>query len=275
MPSLSVGGVRHVASVDSITRSPARVLFWRSRCQTAALHRNPLLSPSIGIGLRSFAVDPLHTLNLGLYLKFIARAFWVLLRADAWNVSGAFAPRAGAEELIANGILHLRAELQTWYPTHEHAIGTPVTRVEDLTVKHLGEERSQHFKCKAAAARPLVAFAVYLLGKYTDKLPPGLVTLRLAGEALLRVIELLRTCPRNQPAAITQALHDNLKAHLTLATKAGVDPIPKAHLAMHMIARTRCRGKHNTASSERLCCPRAAMGFATEGVSSSGVAAAA
>jgi hypothetical protein len=63
-----------VSNFENIVQFPATVLFWAPQEESWVKHRNPLLDPEIGIGLRSFAVDFLHTLNLGIYQIFLAKA---------------------------------------------------------------------------------------------------------------------------------------------------------------------------------------------------------
>ena len=168
-----------------------------------------------------------------------------MLRADALRVAAASAPRTNAEELISNGVLKLRHELRQWHSEFETLHPRVLfTRLDDMKLKTLGDEKAMAVRCKAAAARPLVQFSVHLLQKYADSVPPEMATLRPAGEALVRIIELLRTSPRVQPVGVTQGLHDNLKAYLTLSTRAGVEPTPKCHLAMHLVARTRRLESH-------------------------------
>ena len=98
-----------VSAFDDISEFPATVLFWAHQDETWAKHRNPLLDPEIGVGLGTFAIDTLHTLNLGIYQKFLAKAWWTLVAADAWGVLPQMGGRRNIEELALLSVNHLKA----------------------------------------------------------------------------------------------------------------------------------------------------------------------
>ena len=115
-----------VADFDNISQFPARVLFWAPKEESEARHRNPLLLPELGIGLQTFAIDTLHTLNLGVYQKLLAKSWWALISNDAWGVLPEMGGRKNIEELAANSIGHLKRALWAYYDAF-HAANPRVT----------------------------------------------------------------------------------------------------------------------------------------------------
>jgi hypothetical protein len=79
--------------------------FWRSSQQTHARVRNPLLTPGTGVTIKSFAVDWMHCLSLGVFAHLLGHLMVELSAADAWDLR---CGKALAEEL---GLGMLRAAL--------------------------------------------------------------------------------------------------------------------------------------------------------------------
>lgn len=228
-----------VAGFEDLRVFPVQVMFWRQSRQTWALHRNPLLNPALGIGINSFAVDILHTLNLGVYQRMVAKSWWVLLLSDAFGVSAAAAGRRNVEELVANGVPKLRDALKAWYAAFEAAHpGVTVNKLEELTVKTLGDRDGLMIKAKAAQTRPLVRFTADLLAARRAAIPEEHAAIVPAAAALADFADLLRTVPKAVPLQDVQRLMDLLKRYIFLADRGGIPPIPKVHLAMHLIHRT-------------------------------------
>lgn len=233
-----VGNVPDVAKFEGIMAFPAEVVFWRPSAQRWATHRNPLFDDALGLTLDVIGIDTLHTLNLGLYQKLAAKVFWTLILRDAWGVAPAAGGRVNQEELIANGCLRLRHDLNTWYAQWEAAHpGVLLNKIDDFVPKLLGDRDEIRLKTKAAETRPLVHFSVWLTEHFSAKLADA-PFLRPAAQELARFSDLLRSAPRRTPPAAVQALHDSLKRYIILAKRAEVPEIPKLHLAMHLVHRT-------------------------------------
>lgn len=231
--------LRDVALFDSLSRFPTTVTFWRPGAETMAKHRNPLFAEELGIGLDAFAVDTLHTLHLGVYQKLLARIWWLLLLQDAWGVAELAGGRWNQEELLANGVLRLRAALQRWYGEWDAAHpGNPVNRLQDLTLKTLGDRDALCIRTKAAETRPLLRFTVALAREFRAVLDADSTALLPAAEELLNFSELVRAAPRVLRPADAQALHDSLNRYARLSLAAQIPPIPKLHLALHLVHRT-------------------------------------
>lgn len=191
-PSMSLNDV---AQFESLGNLPQMVLFWKLRTQTWAHHRNPLFAGDIGVSIDSLAIDTLHTLNLGLYQKFVATVWWALLLSDAFNVAGSLGNRNNQAELVATGCLRLRHELMTWYKQYQREHPTSsFSKLTDLVVKTLGDRDKQNIKTKAAETRPLISFCKYLLAKFV--VPAASLPLVGACDELLRFIAVMKRSPR-------------------------------------------------------------------------------
>lgn len=229
-----------VGAFEAVASFPREVVFWRPSCQTSASHRNPLFAPETGVGLHSFGIDILHTLNLGIYQKLVARVWWALILADAWEVGELAGGRRNIDELTSNSAIRLRRDLFAWYGEFEAANpGVRVNRLSDLVVKTLGSREQLSIKTKAAETRPLLHFCAWLLARYGHKLSSlADQALGPASLELARFSELIRTCPDVPPPRRVQELHDAIKRYVVLAARAAVPPTPKLHLALHLVNRT-------------------------------------
>ena len=231
--------LRDVGRLEAIVAFPAQLIFWRSSAQTWASHRNPLFDPALGIGLDTLGVDTLHCLHLGVYKKLVAKVFWTLLLGDAWNVAEAAGGRRNQEELVANGLLGLKAELLAWYASWETAHpGIKLNRITDLNVKVLGARDACATSTKAAETRPLVLFCAVIAERHRNAIPVESAELPQAAGALARFSELVRTCAVIPEPAHMGHLVETLKLYVATSLRAGVPPIPKLHLTLHLVERS-------------------------------------
>ena len=231
--------LRDVGALESVTTFPIELTFWSQDRESWTKHRNPLLDePTIGMGIEIFAVDTLHTLNLGVYQKMVAKVFWSLLARDIFYVAQAAGGRANMDETIQNGVLRLRLDLQTWYDSYDAQHGVKLNRLDELTIKTLGDRHALTIHCKAAVARPLVLYAADLVQRFAHKLPADEAALVPAARTLAQFSDLVRSVPQSTPPEQVQQLHDLLKRYIVLADRAGIPAIPKLHLAMHLVHRT-------------------------------------
>lgn len=229
-------GLSNVANFEIIENLPQMVLFWRPSAQTWTHHRNPLFAADIGISSESLAIDTLHTLNLGIFQKFVAKVWWMLLLSDAFHVAGSLGNRHNQQELVATGTLRLRHELMTWYPQYQNENPTSTfSRLSDLVVTTLGDRDKQNIRTKAAETRPLISFCKHLLAKF--EVSAAERPLIGACDELLRFIDVMKRSPRRMHPSQTQELFDTMKRYFVLAKAGGVVDIPKVHLTMHMAHR--------------------------------------
>jgi hypothetical protein len=243
-------GLPDVATFENIADFPARVLFWSPKDETTARHRNPFFVPELGIGLGSFGIDTLHTLNLGIYQRLLGKAWWTLVANDAWGVLPQMGGRKNLEELALNSVGHLKKALWAWYDVFQ-AENPRVTlnRLEELTVKTLGSKESCCLNTKAAETRPLLRFTAALLAEKRACLSGEEAALVPAAEALATFAEKLRLLPRRVSWAQNVPVVDLLKRYVVLADAAGVPPTPKLHLAFHLVHRIPLQGSPATAAT--------------------------
>ena len=90
-----------------------------------------MLSPDTGVTLRSFGVDWLHALPLGVFAHVLGHLTHALLDANIFSVSGSKAQR------YEIGVAAIRESLFTWYRMEETA-GRKHSRVQTFTVKMVG-----------------------------------------------------------------------------------------------------------------------------------------
>ena len=116
------------------------------------------------------------------------------------------------------------------------------SRLGAFTVKTLGEQAHMQVNTKAAETRPLVLFCAWLLERYGHALKRDAVSLLPACKALVQFIELMRASPQRLNASQRQGMHDSCKTVLGVEQEGWSAPDAKAHLAMHMLDRTRAQG---------------------------------
>ena len=231
--------LRDVGKFEDLNEYPTEVIFWRTSAQTWATHRNAIFDPALGIGLGNLGVDTLHCLHLGIYKKLVAKVLWTLLLGDAWNVLPSMAGRRSQEELVANGLPKLKAELWAWYDEWEaQHPGVRLNRIADMNANVLGDQSSCQTSTKAAETRPLVLFCAEATVRHRTAIPAESAQLVVAAGALARFSELVRGCPTIPPASHLSQMVETLKLYVVSSMRGGVPPTPKLHLALHLVERT-------------------------------------
>ena len=172
--------LRDISKFEALA-PPFLVLFWRQSAATFATHRNPLMSPTTGISIRTIALDTLHTNHLGVYKAFCCKALWSLIVADVWNTGA-----TNRDHLIETSVLRCRAELFEWYRRQRvlHA-DQQIQQLQDLRSTMLGTERHPALSTKAAETGSLLGFCQWMVGRHYDKLGPEGHSLAQVGNALV------------------------------------------------------------------------------------------
>lgn len=187
--------LRDIAKFDEMTGFPRLVLFWRPATETLAKHRNPLLSPSLGTGLGTLAIDTLHTLHLGVLKRFVMWFLWRVVDRDVYGVA-----RAGhrtADECLLLSCNALRNDLWNFYGRyHAQHPGANLSRLQDLRPSMLGTRSDPCLRTKAAETFGLLLFCADLAPKITQRLgPQGPDTAQLAA-ALARHMAIMDESPK-------------------------------------------------------------------------------
>jgi hypothetical protein len=212
---------------DLIT--PAFVTFWRSSSETSARHRNPLFqNPDVtGITLMSLTIDLLHAFYLGVLQKWCALAVWFLFESHIFGNIGT------ADEILQRSVSVFRSQLINFYPEYEAAHpGKTLTRVSDFTVKMVGSKADPKCKTKGAETFGVALFLVGCLAKFLNYLGADCNRLHLAGDALLKMVEIWTRSGRSMDQASRQVLV--YKHNLPLALVFNIDPLAIRQIWPHL-----------------------------------------
>ena len=223
--------------VDEAREFPLRLLFWRPASETMVRHRCPLLDPSLGLGATScIALDTLHTLFLGPAHSYAKFGLWALLSSGAWGP-------ARTQQELPLALLRCRAELHAFYAErHQEYPAEGLTRMSDLTVAMVGSRGQPKLKAKGAETWGLCVFIWASCGKHAHRLGRDGPAWRAAGDALLRLVDLMRNAGVTLPPEILQEMMDTYKRHVVLARRLSYNLIPKHHLMFHLLARAASQG---------------------------------
>eukprot|EP00969_Alexandrium_andersonii_P153631 6793549-Alexandrium_andersonii.AAC.1 len=229
----TAGVLEDVGEFERLT-PPVEVVFWRRSRATVCTHRCPLWDPELGLGPSALAVDLLHSFHLGPVHNWAKHAIWELLSAGVWDL----AEHPSAEERFLASLDHLRAELFAFYRSSD---GESCTRVGKLTAKMLGSRDAPELKTKAMETLGLAMFLVHCLRRYKARLGSAGPVMLEAGEALLRLRELLSNAPAVVSDVHVQGWLDVYKRYLRLAQRLGIG-VPKSHIMIHCQQRARRLG---------------------------------
>ena len=182
-PSPACPDVGKVETIDT----PCTLTFWRSSEESIARHRNPLLVPELGLEPRDcLAVDVLHAIHLGVLKVWARVALWGVLDSGVYGTSGT------AEENVQNALLAIRHQLLQFYRRrHQENPSEQLTRLNDLTPKMVGTSAHPTLKTKGAETWGLSLFLIWLYRQYAHRLGEHWLRIVQAGEALVRVVELM------------------------------------------------------------------------------------
>ena len=172
-------------------------------------HRNPLFIEGTGITLDCIALDTLHTLHLGVVVRYVTAVFWHLLEQDAWRV-----PHGGDKEKIKRGVERLRVDLFGFYAKMRKNVHA-LSELHDLSLKMMGKRASLRMKAKAAESKWLLCFCVHELEVLKDHVPDGAAYLDGA-KSLWRHMELMDELPQKLPPEGVKAPSGNIH-HKTAA----------------------------------------------------------
>ena len=221
---------------------PFKATFWLSQFTQhgqivdMALHRNPLFAESLARSpTLCLSVDTLHTLYLGVVQRLVSAIVWRVMHANPWGFRG---PKKVQLELACR---QLRAHLMRWFA----AEALPASlRLGDLTLPMLGSAEEGPAGCsmrlKAVETTTLLPWSLALLGTFGEAIQYA-DELRVAGEALVEYLTIIRTQPLVIPPADQQRLFESCQRHLIMAERAGVHFVPKHHMWLHMTYRSPSR----------------------------------
>ena len=212
--------------------TPCRVLFWRPNDRSMANRRCPLFIPEIGISLEICTIDPMHTLNLGVYKDFCQAAIGEMLVADIFGIGG-----GGVLINWAQGCISLRSALTAWYKEKKKRLRKDewVYEIQDLKPSMLGTHLKPCLAIKAAECATFLEFVTDQLLLCSGSLPHGEALLAL-GQALVSFRDQMRWEPRTFSVPQLQRFTDTAARAFSLREPAGVPWVPKWHMFLHIAA---------------------------------------
>jgi len=217
-------------ALESITVYPTRIMFWRGKAATFATRRNPLMSV-IGITLKTFCIDVLHCVWLGVAQVWLVFALWLLIQGNPFSFA---LPGGGLRNELS--MERLRDELIQYYKRRAVA---KETQVQDFRIGALGtpnDHARQPFK--GAEAKHLVGFVVDALERHREHIDGDRHTIYcclVAGQQLRMFIKLTDGAPDYPDTATSFKITAAGVSHIVHAKAAGVDMIPKHHQFLHLL----------------------------------------
>ena len=218
------------------------------RREDRLLHKSPLFDVP-GCGPHLFAIDLLHTWHLGALALYVGEVLWLLLHSRVLSPGAAGLPSA---EQHRHGLLQLRAELWLYYAAKRREdpewkrLGS---QVDSLTLGMLGPAEAPGFRGKAAETRGMLDFCVAALQRHSPAILETAGSLKDRSRWLLsagcqaqRFEALLAVEGRTMSSEGSQKLLATYLAHFRAMQAAGCRVLPKHHLMLHLIQRSRYLG---------------------------------
>jgi hypothetical protein len=241
---------------------PLEVTFWRQvfdhkgRPLNRVLHRNPLLSGRLGIGVMHLCIDLLHTVHLGVYATFLKAVCWSAIEADAFQIGGA------QSEVLEMSVRRLLADMQGYYKAHSIPANQQIRK---LTSNMLGSFTRPDFKAKASESGTLIGWAADFADRVKHRLCNG-HALSEAGKILVQWKEVQTNAGPTLSAEELRNAVQLAVRHCVIMQHIGQGLLPKHHLWIHLNHHSKingaCRG-HSTFLDESLnstlsaCCQSA------------------
>ena len=232
------GDIKDCDSIDNITTFPVTLRFF-VKDDPFINFACPLFS-IIGFTMSHFALDLMHTCDLGPTQWLIALALWTILLCNSFKLS-----HSSKDELLTVGMHELRADMDIWYAS-QRSQGKELSEIGKLTLEMLGPRPPDApvLKAKAAESRHLVAFVVHEL-----QLPHVKAATQRNGnfllESALRLQEFytcLESTRGNTSPALAEKLYGMFVKSFTMFRRAGGRAFPKHHYMYHLLQRMAASG---------------------------------
>ena len=165
VPTLALPDISELENVAC----PVHVCFWRPENQTLSSRRNPLFDPGTYITLDCICLDILHTLHLGVVMRFVSECWWHLINHNAWGV-----PDTTKEAKFEACVGRLRVDLFAWYKKRRAKDPqASVSELNQFTAKMIGAEGSGYLATKGHETKWLLAFTAEEMQIFVDSVPQG------------------------------------------------------------------------------------------------------
>ena len=184
-PSMTLPDVSQLETMP-IPAGGLNVTFWRDSMETLVKHNCPLWSPDFGITpTRCLVFDVLHAFYLGVLQCWAKWVVWLLLK------SRAFGPHPSSQAQHSVAISILRGMLLNWYSEFEESnTRSPLSQLNDLTMKMLGTAAALKLKMRAAETFGFTIFLIRMLEKYSFYIT-GAGPLIESGQRLVRIVDVI------------------------------------------------------------------------------------
>ena len=214
---------------------PVELLFWRRSSETNVRRRCPIMCSELHLSPQNLGIDWLHSVALGVCGFWIAEILWDCVDA---NVYGLQLLRADKVELT---FARISEEFGAWVKV-ELAADRPHTKPQRFEPKMFGKSSSRKCGLHGAESISFVAFLSVYVERHGASLANRWAPHADASKALLAIIDVIRSHPRQVPqgerARFCTAVAMLLDAFRTL----GVAGRPKEHLLIDMGGRLRTHG---------------------------------
>lgn len=224
-------GLNDIGQFEQLSDFPVDVLFWRPSMETLTRHRNPIFGPVTQLQPElAMTIDTLHVLYLGVIAVYNKHVVWEVLSMGLWGY------KPTGKETLEHNVLCFKNELFRWYRQREQSVPEPkLTRLQDFSLKMVGEASHPKLKTKGAENWGLLLFLIHLLQEKGRQLGPHGGVLLEAGQSLRLVCDIIDSHGVRMPADAVQQCLDAWKRHMALVASIDSMAIPKRHLVFHMI----------------------------------------
>jgi hypothetical protein len=221
-----------IGMFEKISSFPFPVRFWRRSEESIARRRNPLFCEWLGITPeRTFTVDVLHALHLGVFLNFCRFAVWELMLGGAFGCGGTI------DETVSIAILQIRHALGGFYRAHDRENpGAPLTRISRFSKRLVGTPSDRKLSTKGAETWGFLLFLRRELAHRQSASGPHGPQMLRAASCLVRLYEGWTKAGTNLKRAEVQASFDAWNGFLR-ASEGMELRIPKRHLVAHLLER--------------------------------------
>ncbi len=210
---------------------PRPCTFWRPSLDTLARARNPLICEETGITMRSFGIDWMHCLSLGIFAHLLGYLLRALLDLDVWRV------RSSKQQIAEVSMGYVRAMLVDWYKK-EASTGRKHSEVRVITVKMLGVPNAPFLKVNAGECNGFLRFAQQeLLPRFGFIFGPRLQPFTVAIDTLVVMLVTCWEYKRKIPPVAVQAFSDAVVNHMKALKTLNIPNRPKHHQAMELSVR--------------------------------------
>ncbi len=224
---------------------PFTVRFFIGNAETSRFHHCcPFFEIIPNFGVHSWAIDLLHTWNLGCLASWAGLTLQSLLKSAVFRPQ---VPGLNASDAAKRALLMIKNELMAWYRNQRLADpdwNKKGTEIWNLTLNMLGSGEKPILKAKAAETKSMLPFLIHVLETkdWSQEAPAvrsHLQALLSAGRSAFRFDAILQETRsiRNLSPQQLQQLHNAYYGFVTKYVECHGHCVPKFHLMFHLVIR--------------------------------------